>query len=654
MDRRVGSYRPLSAAVATAILIGDRSSLAPEVEDRLQRAGTYHVIAISGGNIAILAALSSVLLRVLHAGPASAACLSMIALAAYLAVVGGGASVTRATLMALVYLTARLVDQRTRSLNALAVAVSADLIMEPTVIADVGFLLTVSATSGIVLGAPLLVPTFDRWLFRDESRRAPAWLRPPITLVAATVAADLALFPVAASVFGRLTAAGVLLNLAAIPLMVVLQIAALAVVLADFVNPALAAAAGRVVDLAAVGLVESGRFVDLAPWLVRRLPSPPVAIVAVYYAGWTVWLWLRPVAGPDAGARGSNPRGPLPARLRTWVPAGRRLRRWSMALIALTGTAIVTHPAPFVAMQWLQSLVASSGAGHRTLRAVVFDIGQGDATLIRFPNGAAWLVDAGGRPAGFDLASRVLVPAIWQQHVRRLDVVVLSHGDPDHIGGARRVIEDLRPREIWEGIPVPSHPGLRELAGLARRTGVTWRSVRAGDRTTVGGASVRVLHPPPADWERPRVRNDDSIVLEVRYGDVSLVLPGDVGREVERTLVDTLGPAPLVVVKVPHHGSATSSSTGWIQAVNPALALVSAGRANPYGHPAPRVLDRYRAAGVRVLRTDRDGALIVETDGAVVHVQTMTGRRFTVPARPAGRPGQGGGPRSLRPPSQPS
>jgi competence protein ComEC len=144
---------------------------------------------------------------------------------------------------------------------------------------------------------------------------------------------------------------------------------------------------------------------------------------------------------------------------------------------------------------------------------------------------------------------------------------------------------------------------------------------------------VVIRHPDVPDWERQKVRNDDSIVVELRWRDVSVLLTGDIGKAVERTLLTVIPPVPLRIVKVPHHGSLTSSTPDLLRALAPRLAVVSAGRANHFGHPVPEVLDRYRAAGAEVFRTDRDGAVTVDTDGETVHVQGYTGRSFNLPRR---------------------
>ena len=136
---------------------------------------------------------------------------------------------------------------------------------------------------------------------------------------------------------------------------------------------------------------------------------------------------------------------------------------------------------------------------------------------------------------------------------------------------------------------------------------------------------VVARHPKVADWERQKVRNDDSLVLELRYGQVSVLLTGDIGREVEQALLPTLDLLPIVVLKSPHHGSGTSSSDEFIHAIKPTLVLISAGRGNPFGHPVPHVLARYQAIGAQVLRTDHVGQIDVTTDGRSLSAMTFTG-----------------------------
>jgi competence protein ComEC len=595
LARHVRPRGEQSAAVATAILIGDRTALDIEVERRLQEAGTYHVIAISGGNIAILAGLLLGTLAWLGLRGRMAALATIVALGAYAIVAAGGASVARATLMAVVYLAVRLIDQRTAAANAIGLTGTAILLIDPLSIADVGFWLTFGATTAIRVGvASVRLPAAS-----EQTRRTTWLLRAAATVLLASACVELALAPISAMVFQRVTVAGLLLNFAALPAMTIVQIAAMCVIAFDAVGlQVLAGWAGVLVHLGSVALTDSARFLDYAPWLTWRVPSPLVAVVVAYYAMLALTL---------ASVRFARVHK-VPRRLAAGCAGA--LLLWIIA-------------APHARVR---------AYGDQRLHLTVIDVGQGDAMLVTFPNGRRLIVDTGGVTlrGEFDVGDRVIGPALRAGGLLSLDYLAVTHGDPDHIGGARSLVRDFQPREIWWGVPVANHQPTATVHGEASRTRGSWRTLQRGDRLDVGGVELRVHHPPPADWERQKVRNDDSLVLELRYGHVSMLLTGDIGRDVERELLPLLDLLPIVVLKVAHHGSGTSSAVEFVEHVKPTIALIGVGRGNPYGHPVPYILERFHRIGAQIFRTDTDGQIEVSTDGRRVDVSTFTERRFSM------------------------
>ena len=581
IERWVAPHSRVSAAIATAVLIGDRTALPDEVRLRLQAAGTYHVIAISGGNIGILAALVLGALLVCGVTGRVAALATLVALVAYAQIVNGGASVWRATLMAVLFFGARLLDHRTPAWNAVAMAGAAALCARPLDVRDVGFMLTFGATAA-------LLEAGRRTTWLSSHSRAVRWV---IASLVASVAVEAALMPVNAWAFSRVTSAGLVLNLVAVPVMGLVQVCAMCVSVLSGVE-FIARPAGWIGHLAAVVLVDSARLVEAVPSLTMRVPPPPVLLVLTYYVALGAALWMRG----------------LP-RLGSVVVAG-----------AAAAGLVSGQPAG-----WLAPV-----RDARSLRVTAFDVGQADATLLEFPNRSTLLVDAGGVPFGstaFDVGSRVLSPALWARGLRRLDTLVLTHGDPDHIGGAPAIVDDFGPSEVWEGIPVAHHRGLQALLAQAREAHARVEEKFARDAVTIGGARIRVLHPSTPDWERQRVRNDDSVVLEVRYGDVAILLLGDVGAATERAILPQLTPARLRILKVGHHGSRTSTSQELVDAWRPQIAVISCGRGNTFGHPAPEVLRRLESIGAAIYRTDLDGQITIDTNGEEVRVKTYVKER---------------------------
>jgi competence protein ComEC len=583
----VGRWSRRSAGIVTAIVIGDRTGLEADVERELQEAGTYHVIAISGGNIAILAGLTLTVFRLAGLLGRAAMVAAIAGLLAYGSLVSGGASVDRATWMAAVYFASRALDLRGPPLNALAVVAAVLVLRQPLSVADPGFLLTAGATAAI-----LLVPV--EWTRRWRT----LGMRAAIGLGLASLAAELALLPVSASFFSRVTLAGLGLNYLAIPLMAVAQVAGMVVVPVALVSSDLAAAVGWVAHLGATGLVRSAELVRLAPIVTWRVAPPATWAIAFYYLAGiaTLTLW-------------SSRTESLP-RHRIWV-SGATL--WPAAAIWIA------------AMPW----TVRSTRGDGRLHVTFVDVGQGDSALVRFPRGRTMLVDTGGLTidSGFDIGDRVVGPVLREWGIRRLDTLVLTHGDADHVGGAVSVVREFRPWDVWEGVPVPPSAALQAIRAMAQRARSRWTQVQTDDRIFVDDVEIVVRNPRLPDWERQDVRNDDSIVLELRWRDVSFVLAGDIGRDVEEGIAGQVPPAALRVLKVPHHGSLTSSSERFLDRLHPTVAVVSAGRDNVFGYPLPAVLDRYGAVGAAIYRTDRDGAVTIDTDGRSLDITTFTGRR---------------------------
>jgi competence protein ComEC len=626
--------RDLRAGLVLAVLIGDRSGIPPEVVDRLQRAGTYHVVAISGSNIAILTFLALWCLGWSGVPARAAAALALVAIGAYGLVASGSASVARATVVAVLYLGARALDLRPSAFAVLWTALMALLVWNPLALADAGFLLTSLATVSILaagavfrpagaavhaagaLAAGAVPPTAGLAGRVAGSARAPgsvgrvtAWV---VAVVVTTVVVDIALLPVEAALFSRVSLAGLVLNLVAIPLMTVVQVCGLATVACVWWLPPVAKLATLIGGIAADGLLDSARLVDVWTALSWRVPAPSHVALAAYYTTWGLALAARAAGRRHAALAGALLGGLCGA----WI---------ALAPATLQGRGPqqrAARPAPDGA--------AIAGPGRLTL--VFLDVGQGDATLVAFPSGRAWLVDAGGIPgsATFDVGARLVLPALWSMGTRALDVMIVTHADPDHAGGAPSVIEALRPREVWEGIDVPGHPVVQRTAAAAARAGSARRAVRRGMVRRLDAVDVRVLHPSQPDWERQRVRNDDSVTLVFGFGRVRFLLPGDIGSDVERELLPLVdGDETLTtVLKVAHHGSPASTSEAFLRALRPSLAIVSAGRGNRFGHPAPAVLARLAGAGARVFGTAERGALAVSTDGESVEVFQWEGRRW--------------------------
>lgn len=579
---------PPEAGLLKATVLGDRSGLTAEMNQAFLDSGTYHILAISGLNVSLLAGTLFGLLRLLRASPRLAAVASALLVTLYAALAGASASVIRAAVMADTYLLAVILDRRGDLLNSLALSALALLWWNPRFLFDVGFQLTYLATLGILLVLPR---------FAAAMAALPRPLRWLLESVVITLAATAMTLPILASSFNRVAPVGILANLPIVPLsglITALGTAASALLLVTPPGlPWLNHLNGWLVDL----LFGIARWFAAWPWSTLRVFTPTPGMLVTYYAlGAACLLGVPPASG-----------GERPARHRRWA-------RW---LALLCGLLLVLQV----------MLRLSPFEGSPRVRMTLLDVGEGEAIFLELPGKRRMLVDVGGVPGDrFDIGARVVTPFLLHEWVGHLDVLALTHPQADHIGGAPAILRGFSVGEVWSGDTPSASLTFLWIQEFLRARRIPHRILSAGSPPVRwGDATVEILHPPsgalgPLQGARasPSRPNDASLVLRIGIGDQAALLTGDIEREGEAALLRHGGPIRARVLKVPHHGSRTSSAGAFIAAVRPEVALVSVGYRNRFNHPHPEVVERYRAQGVRLLRTDLDGALSVEMTRAGV------------------------------------
>ena len=612
------------AGLAAGILVGLRDRVDRDLATAFTTVGASHVVAISGWNIAIVAASVGALGGRL--ARRRRAVLTVGAIVAYVAFVGPTPSVLRAAAMAGVVLLARESGRAGRATAALGWAAALILLVDPSLVRDAGFQLSTLATAGLIAWATPLGAVLDR----ATGGRLPGWV---VESLGVSLAAQAATLPVVLATFGRLAVVSPIVNLLVVPAVAPAMAAGAFALLCGFVVllPVVPAAVATIGGLPAwgllawiVGCVRAGAAlpfasVDLSPpadTMAALVVAASLAVVAARPG------WLRRIAA-------SIPR-PLDAtpRRRKTTSAPRATRSVKIA-IATVGVSVV---AVALALTYRPD-------GRTTI--TVLDVGQGDAILVEGPQGGRLLVDGGPDPDRLLVALDERLPP-WDH---RLDAIVLTHPHEDHVAGLALLLERYTVGRVFEpGMRGPG-PGYGAWQERLSGGGPPVARLVTGDALAVDDVRFDVLWPDPDSVpdEPPDTGtgiNNVSIVLLGEVDGRRILLTGDVEEGIDPLLL-ARGLPTLDVLKVAHHGSRTASTDAFLERVRPAVAVVSAGTDNPYGHPSPDTIARLERSGGRVLRTDTDGSVELSIGEDGIRVRTTGPRvtaRLTAAAGPVTQP----------------
>lgn len=648
-------FAPETAGVLDAALLGNRYNLSRDATERFREGGTFHVLVISGLHISFIGGVVFLLVRRLTKRRLVQFLLPATIVWAYSLAVGAEASVVRAALMFTFTGLAAIVFRQATSLNALGGAAIVILVHSPKELFDPSFQLTfLSVLAIVVIGWPLLLrlsaigswhpvrstpyppacgrglKTFCEILFWSEKKwqqelarsshhcrlfktTAAAWLeryhlqsclRYVFGAVVVSASVQLVLLPLMIVYFHRLSLASLVLNIVVSVLLAVLVAIALLALLIAQVSAILAAPFFQVANAINTLMVHSVDPFSNLRLSELRLPEysgPAALIYALYYLPLLLLAialahW-RPLASPHEPKH----------RLHHFI-----LPLATAQLLLLT--VLVQHP-------------FSSGRASGTLRIDFLDVGQGDSALVTMPDGTTLLIDGGGRPAfagSTDSARRigetVVSEYLWWRGLSKIDFVLATHADADHTDGLNDVLENFEVRGAFIARSPVDKPEFVKLSETLRKTGTHVETIQAGDTIRFGDVEVSVLWPLPAGNGSS---NNDSIVLRIKFGKRSILLTGDIEKAAEAALTAMQPELHADVVKVPHHGSKTSSTDAFVQATRPAFAIISVGRTSMFGHPHEEVVDRWQASGAKVLTTGHSGTITVTTDGTDLKADTF-------------------------------
>jgi competence protein ComEC len=597
--------KPPEANMARALTLGETTALDHSARQRFRRTGTAHLLSVSGLHLGLVVLFTYWMVRFLliritslagriDVGRIAAAC-AVPAAIAFALLAGGRIPVVRASVMATSALGARVFSRSSGTVEAMSVAALALLARDPKSLFDPGFQLSFAAVIAFFVTLPrerkedwakiVSVPQSSRSLF---NRAWTVFCEFGRVLLRSSLAATAATTPIALLHFGYVSLIAVPANVIAVPFTSFLIMPGLLVVTVFAGSfPVVAGWIGKVTG-ALLGMFSMA--LEKISYLPCTLENPGPVMHCAVLAGCLGILFY------------------LAQKRRTGAVC-------AMAALVLCLAAPFIDPPPFP---------------RDKLTVDFLDVGQGDATLLTFPNGAHWLIDAGGSTSThYNVGERIVVPVLRSLGATQIDKLILTHPDRDHVGGVPAVLRALEVDEIWEngqGEAEGADERYHRSLGIAKERGILLKRTPAicGD-LEVAGVRVSVIHPcfPRQSYDPTLSFNDNSIVIQVTYGMVSLLLPGDIEKETETILTERRRLFPVDVLKLPHHGSKTSSSVGFLDATMPKVGVASLGLFNPYGLPHRRVQRRLAERKTSLKRTDRHGAVRFVTDGRQIEIRPL-------------------------------
>ena len=599
METALGVDRPESVGLLKALILGQRDQISPEFREEFNRAGLGHVLAISGlhvGMVATVAFIAAIwIIPILPVAVdrgwcrKAAALFSLGPVLLYGILAGLSPSTQRAMLMVAVFLSGFWVGRRHDWLNTLALAALAILIWHPPALLTISFQLSFAAVLAILIGV-------NRWPERRDDLPAGVWsrlLRRFYSFARISAFAIAGTLPLVLHYFNHASTVGLATNLIVVPVVgMVVVPAGLAGAVTVALNTDIGCFFWQIAAWGADVICWTVHRVASWPWASIQTVTPTAIEIILYYLLCGVGLYWRK----------------LPYR-------------WTVVSIV---TLLCVLDAGF---WWYQR------HGGSDLKLTVLDVGQASANLLELPGGYTVMVDGGGFSDNsiFDVGARVLAPILWRKKIKTVDLVVLTHADSDHLNGLFYIIDHFNVAEVWSNHEAAPNKSYGRWIGLLARNNVRHSDFnRLSRRMTRNGVQFEILSPPRGflfhrQMDGKNDLNNNSIVLRVSKGSVSFLFTGDIMKRAESELVARVGVHGLrsTVLMIPHHGSRTSSSSGFISAVAPSEAIISAGWQNRFKFPHGEVLGRLKSEKCRTWCTANDGAVEVVTDGKRYSVRTF-------------------------------
>jgi competence protein ComEC len=598
-----------SSSIFKALVLGEQGDIPEEVKEHFNITGIAHLLAISGDHLGIVALLSfSLLIAILKRSEFLLLSISVKKLAAgltipcillYMFIAGGGISVIRATIMVITFFLSILFNRERNLLHTLALAAFLILLFSPPSLFNVSFQLSFLS----VLSILYLVPYILQWL-KEKRASLPiktSWRQSVLKYtklsLLATAVAILGTAPFVALHFNRISPIGFVTNLFFIPWVgfLIVPLGLAASLLSFFFYP-LAVLLIHINALFTLSLLKAVAFFASFNFASFFISTPTAFEIILFYLLLFFAVHFQKSNRPDHGRK--------------------TIRYLFLGVcIALFFNLAFWNLKPHF---------------QRNLTITFIDVGHGDSIFLEFPKGKKILIDGGGlREDRFDIGKNVIAPFLWKKKIRKIDFLALTHPDPDHLKGLNFIASQFSIGQFWEsGVRTDSkfYQQLEETL-LRRRIERLFLNERSSPRV-INGVKISFFNPPMKDpyhggYPTFSFLNNYSLVMKIQFKNVGVLLTGDIEKEAEYRMLRKGYPLQADILKVPHHGSSSSSTTYFLQKVKPSYAIFSVGERNIGRLPHPEVVKRYEEIGTKIYRTDKHGAITVTTNGEKIEVKTF-------------------------------
>ncbi|MFH1563913.1 MAG: DNA internalization-related competence protein ComEC/Rec2 [Nitrospirota bacterium] len=557
------------AAFLDGLLLGKRSLLPDEVQAWFVDTGTIHILAISGLNVGLIGLIFFFIFRkIIRLPPRISSIFTFLVLIIFAIVTGAQPSVIRATIMAGAILITMIIEKDPDIYNILALSALIILLHNPLTLFDIGFQLSYVAVFGLCYWTPFIEPKL--------------WFLPKYIakLISASIAVQIALSPLLVFYFNKLSLVTVLANIIVVPLSGIILTLSLAMFFIGIIFMPLANLIGLINFHLVTGLLTCVSFFAHFPFAYIYLPTPSFPFIATYY----LCLWA------------------LTKHKKIGTP------RVVIGILVLINIFLWTYVVKI---------------NQCVLKVTFLDVGQGDAIFLEFPKGGNMLIDGGPGGEYNDAGKWVVLPFLRDKGIHELNTVIVSHYDLDHYGGLLTVLQNYKIKNLLldNGVISDNIAEKQGLAQIIRQKAICHQVVRKGDKI-IGYPEIEIYILHPSNYLDRKSSNNNSVVVKIVYQDISFLFSGDIENKAEQKLLPFKDMLASTILKIPHHGSKKCYYPPFIKLVNPKIGIITVGRNNRFNFPSKDILRNYRESGTKIYRTDKHGAVMVNTNGKRIWVTT--------------------------------